>query len=143
MSMNTQDPNMDAVVDVITGQRPVHRLLQAHHWNRVIRLADKTGSSIRFRDEVIVDDYLTVTIGDWGGYLIQIMPMIFNDRLVMTPQSCPYTYDYGWCFPKGGAAGLSALAWDPEFEAEPVGFLKRITIFAPRTAGTTAASFVS
>lgn len=74
------------------------------------------------------DGYGTVTIGRWGGYLLQICPMIFNDRLVMTPESCQYVYDHGWCFQKGGAAALAALAWDPETEAEPVGYIRRVNL---------------
>jgi hypothetical protein len=83
------------------------------------------------------DDYGTVTIGAWGGYLIQIMPMAFNDRLVMTPESSPMTYDHGWCFAKGGAAYLAALVWDPETAGEPVGFIKRIGL-TKRLAGQKA-----
>ncbi len=52
--------------------------------------------------------------------------MLFNDRLVMTPQQSWGTYDYAWCYPKGGAAYLAAAVWDPQTQAEPVGFIKRV-----------------
>jgi hypothetical protein len=84
-------------------------------------------SPIEFYTEVKIDDYYTVTVGEWGGYLVQIMPMIFNDRLVLTPQSCLGVYDHGWCFDKGPAALLAALVWNPETEGEPVGYKKRAT----------------
>lgn len=34
------------------------------------------------------------------------------------------SYDRYWCYPKGGAAVLAALAWDPAPEVEPVGWIK-------------------
>lgn len=83
------------------------------------------------------DDYGTVTIGRWGGYLVQILPMLFNDRLVLTPEDAPMSYDYGWCYPKGGAAFLAAAVWNPETEGEPKGFIKSITT-TPRAAGERA-----
>lgn len=73
-----------------------------------------------------IDGYGTATIGQWGGWLLQIMPMIFNDRLVLTPKMAPKVYDYGWCFPKGGAAWLAAAAWDLEAQAEPSGYIKAV-----------------
>lgn len=72
------------------------------------------------------DGYGTVTIAEYGGWYVQIMPMLFNDRLVLTPMYAPYVYDYGWDFPKGLAAWLAASAWDMDAEGEPVGFIKRI-----------------
>lgn len=84
-------------------------------------------TTIELLDTPTVDGHGAVTIGRWGGYLVQILPMIFNDRLVLTPESFPYIYDHGWCYPKGGAAHLAALAWDPGTEAEPAGYKKRAT----------------
>jgi hypothetical protein len=78
--------------------------------------------------------------GRWGGWLIDICPMMFGDRLVLTPETCEHIYDYGWCYPKGGAALLAALAWDPEVEAEPGGYIKAIHMDGPRRAGQRAAS---
>jgi len=86
--------------------------------------------------EPITDEYGTVTIGQWGGWLIQVMPMLFNDRLVLTPESFPLCYDYGWCYPKGGAAHLAAKVWNPQTEAEPAGYIKAVG--PPRRAGETA-----
>jgi hypothetical protein len=108
-----------------------HRVEQSY--NELIEKA-VTDSPIDFYTKVKIDDYGTVTIGEWGGYYIQIMPMIFNDRIVMTPISAPYVYDHGWCFAKGGAAILAALIWNPETEPEPLGYKKRATA-GQRTAG--------
>ena len=81
---------------------------------------------IEFLDERMIDRYGVVTLGTWGGYLIQIMPMIFNDRVVMTPALCADIYDYGWCYPKGGAAHHAVMAWNPATQAEPAGYIKAI-----------------
>lgn len=94
-------------------------------------------SAVEWLDEPEVDGYGRVTIGRWGGYCIDIVPMIFNDRLVMTPVATPDVYDHGWCYPQGAAAVAAALAWDPATEAEPVGYLKRATLTV-RRAGETA-----
>lgn len=96
------------------------------------------GSPIVFLDEPETDGYGTVTIGRWGGWLVQICPMIFNDRLVLTPENAPDGYDYGWCYPKGPAALLAALAWDPGSEDEPIGYIKAIHHGTPRRAGERA-----
>lgn len=73
-----------------------------------------------------VDGYGTATVAKWGGYLVQVVPMIFNDRIVLTPEATPYVYDYGWCYDKGPAAILAVRAWDPETEAEPPGYKKAV-----------------
>lgn len=82
---------------------------------------------INFFEQPTTDEYGTVSLGTWGGYLVQILPMIFNDRVVLTPESSPWGYDHGWCYERGVAL-LAVLAWDPETEAEPVGYKKRATM---------------
>lgn len=67
------------------------------------------------------------TIKETATHLVEVIPMIFNDRLVLTPKAAPEVYDYGWCYDQGGPAILAALAWDPATEAEPVGFKERAT----------------
>jgi hypothetical protein len=96
--------------------------------------------AVEWLEAPTVDGYGRVTLGRWGGYLIDVCPMLFGDRLVMTVESDPDVYDHGWCYPKGGAAVLAALAWDPATEAEPAGCIKRAT--SPvRRAGETAAGY--
>lgn len=93
---------------------------------------------MKLLDAPTVDAWGTVTIGRWGGWLVQVMPMIFNDRLVLTPEQFEGAfYDYGWCYPKGGAAHLAALAWDPATEAEPTGYIKAVG-WRSRAAGEQA-----
>lgn len=85
----------------------------------------------------VVDGYGTVTIGKWGGWLVQVVPMAFNNRLVLTPEVYPEVYDYGWCFDKGPAAYAAARVWDLEAEGEPPGYKKAAS--GGRRAGQTAA----
>ena len=82
--------------------------------------------SIAWIDNPTADEWGTVKIGEWGGWNVAIMPMIFNDRLVLIPQSDPMSIDHGWCFPKGGAAIMAALVWDMETDAEPSGYIKAV-----------------
>lgn len=84
-------------------------------------------SAIDFLSRPETDEWGTMTLGTWGGYKIQIMPMLFNDRLVMTPEKSSWGYDHGWCYDKGGAAFLAALVWNPQEQGEPSGFKKRAT----------------
>ena len=108
--------------------KETHHLLTARRYNKVLATLVKD-SPITFYDEVIIDEYATVTVGEFEDYLIQIAPMAFNDRLVMTPKHLNgMTYDYGWCYDKGGAALLAALVWKPDVEAEPAGYKKAIGI---------------
>lgn len=70
------------------------------------------------------DDYGITTLGYYGGWAVAIQVMIFNERLVLA-EPCLYgNPQYGWCYPKGGAAHLAALAWNPEIEGEPAGYKK-------------------
>lgn len=101
-------------------------LLQAQQQRKVRQLLLSYGSTvhINLHESPAIDRYGVVTFADWGGWLLQVMPMIFNDRLVLTPMHCLAVIDYGWCYPKGGAAYFAALVWDPANEGEPVGYIK-------------------
>jgi hypothetical protein len=81
-------------------------------------------SGIIWLDAPESDDYGRMTIGHWGGWAVDLISMIFNDRLCLTPERALSSYDYGWCYPKGGAVLAAALAWNPASQGEPVGYLK-------------------
>lgn len=55
---------------------------------------------------------------------IEVAPMMFNDRVMVVPKDSPFTYGRYWCYQKGGAAILAALAWDGADDTEPVGWIK-------------------
>lgn len=113
--------------EVFAAHREYVRYQHEMSWKRFRSALGKLPepSVITFREELDLDQWGTVTLGEWGGYLIQIMSMIFNDRLVLTPKTATWGHDFGWCYDKGGAAGLAALVWNPQTEGEPVGFKKR------------------
>jgi hypothetical protein len=93
------------------------------------KLVDSCGftPAIDMSEPFTTDDYGVLTLGRWGGWLVQICPMLFNDRIVLTPEHFQAVVDHGWCFDKGGAAFLAALIWDPSTQAEPSGYKKRAT----------------
>lgn len=84
-------------------------------------------TAIDFYAQPVIDDYGVMTLGEWGGYLVQIMEMAFNHRLILTPANGIGGYDHGWCYDKGGVALLAALAWNPDSQGEPLGFKRRAT----------------
>lgn len=74
-----------------------------------------------------LNDRHCYTISETATHLVEVVPMIFNDRVVLTPKAFLDGYDHGWCFDKGGAAFAAAVVWDPATEAEPAGYKKRAT----------------
>jgi hypothetical protein len=67
----------------------------------------------------------TVIVKETAEWIVSVAPMIFNDRVLLTHQSeYPDFWTAGWCYDKGGAAFLAAIAWDPDAEPAPVGFKK-------------------
>jgi hypothetical protein len=68
-------------------------------------------------------------VKETATHYVEIMPMIFNYRIVLTPKSNDQIVDGGWCyFGKGGdsltAAMVAAELWDPDTEMRPAGFGK-------------------
>jgi hypothetical protein len=75
-------------------------------------------------------DYGVWRVKETGTHWIEVVPMIYNWRVVRTPKSCPLGYDRGWCYQGTGpdafiAAVLAAWAWDGSDETEPAGYFKR------------------
>lgn len=60
-------------------------------------------------------------------HYVDIVPMLFNWRIVTTPKGQKDTYDRGWCYQgrDSVSALLAAMAWDPEVEEEPQGWIKQ------------------
>lgn len=71
-----------------------------------------------------LNDRSVYTIKETETHLVEVIPMLFNDRVVLTPKTCLWVYDYGWCYDKGGAAFYAAYLWNPDTEAEPAGYKK-------------------
>jgi hypothetical protein len=71
------------------------------------------------------------TIARRGEYLVELLTMIYNYRVVLTPVDNPEGYVAGWCYFGADAATLSraalaALAFDPVVDDEPVGYDKAL-----------------
>ncbi len=69
-------------------------------------------------------------IGSWivketDDWIVSVTPMIFNDRVLFTQRAeYPNFCTAGWCYDKGPAAILAAMAWDPDTQHSPVGHKK-------------------
>lgn len=72
------------------------------------------------------------TVKQTENWLVEICPMIFNFRLLLTPVHCPDVWDHAWCYFGTDAATLTramlaATAFDPETQSAPVGYDKALT----------------
>lgn len=54
---------------------------------------------------------------------IDVIPMIYNDRIVCTPVGQELEYDRYWCYDKGQAL-IYAAEWDGSPDTEPRGWKK-------------------
>jgi hypothetical protein len=84
-----------------------------------------------FGDQVFkLNDYGSYTLKTTATHNIDLVLMITNWRIVMTPKDFVYVWDHGWCY--SGHSLLvpvaAAFAWDPDTEAEPLGFVKRACV---------------
>lgn len=70
------------------------------------------------------DDGTAYRVGETASAFIEVVPMLFNDRIIVVPKEAPLTYGRFWCYQKGGAAIFAALAWDGSDDTEPVGWIK-------------------
>lgn len=83
-------------------------------------------------DEVVLNDRSCYTVKEAGRWLVEIAPMIFNFRVVLTPKTNLLTYEHGWCYIGRGEvtfarAWLAAAAFDPTVQLDPPGFDKQAT----------------
>jgi hypothetical protein len=76
-------------------------------------------------DTLTVDEWGTITVKVVGDETVQVVPMIFNDRIVIGSNP-GMGYEHGWCYDQGIAL-IAALVWDPATEDEPAGYKKRAT----------------
>jgi hypothetical protein len=60
------------------------------------------------------------------NWIVSVTPMIYNDRVLLSDRHGSWRLGWvaGFCYDKGGAAALAAMAWDPETERYPVGYKK-------------------
>lgn len=72
------------------------------------------------------EDRTAYVLSETEDYLVDMIQMLYNQRVVLTPKSRLQVYDAGWCYPSTSAAVLAVAAWDWETEPEPVGYIKRV-----------------
>lgn len=77
----------------------------------------------------------TKTLTQWGMWLIELVPMLSNHRLVMTPVNSLDFWDYGWCYSGPALAVISLGAWNPQVDDEPAGWHKRAGYSIRRAPG--------
>lgn len=69
-------------------------------------------------------------IKETGGHYIDVMPMLYNWRIVISRTESPGVPIRGWCYQGTGLDGfvpavLAAIAWDGSDDTEPPGYFKR------------------
>lgn len=100
-------------------------LCRVRQWQNAVQ-ATRGHTVIDYYDEPTRNRWGTLTVGEWRGYLIQVLPMIEHDLLAMTPKARPFAYEFCWSYPKGTFAFLAALTWNPDEFTEPHGHVKRV-----------------
>lgn len=74
-----------------------------------------------------IDDQMqSLVLKETDEWIVSVTPMLFNDRILLTHKvrDYPLGCSAGWCYDKGGAAVLAALAWNVDTEDEPASFKK-------------------
>lgn len=68
-----------------------------------------------------------VRVKETDTHYVDVLPMIYNWRIVTTPKVNENIYDRGWCYSgrESSQAILQAMAWNPEEQAEPDGWVKQ------------------
>lgn len=66
------------------------------------------------------------TVGETDTHFIEIIPMIHNHRVVLTPKNATYGYDVGWCYPNMDLAIAAVMLWYLTDATEPVDYIKRV-----------------
>lgn len=76
-----------------------------------------------------IDGGWRVKVNDAGTHYIDVLTMMFNYRVALTPIDLPYEYVRHWCYAGRDPgtlliAAAAALAWDGALDTEPVGWNK-------------------
>lgn len=91
-------------------------------------------SSLRLYEQPVPNGRESFTIAEDDEHFYDLVPMLFNHRLVITPKESLYRWVWGWCFDGPVEAILAMRVWDPETQNEPVGWKKRPTSLTVRQA---------
>lgn len=92
-----------------------------------VRLSDEEPVSL---PEGIEDGEWDENVKAWlirkdDKWMVHVRPMIFNDRILLTRvDEYPRSWTSGYCYDRGAAAFLAAMAWDPKTQKRPKGYKK-------------------
>lgn len=83
-------------------------------------------------------------VKETATHYIDVVQMIYNWRIVTTPKDSPESYDRGWCFEGRDVLPplIAALAWDPETEPEPTGWVKEVHTGRRRPGGDASQEYI-
>lgn len=87
---------------------------------------------MRIYDEPATNDRECLTLAEDDEHYYDLIPMLFNYRLVMTPKDNTGIWDWGWCYPDALTAIAALHIWDPTTQNEPQFWRKRPTRAARR-----------
>lgn len=76
-----------------------------------------------------IDGGMRIKLNDAGTHYIDVLAMLYNYRIVLTPIDRPMFIDRHWCYAGLGGpmllrAAAAAYAWDGALDTEPVGWNK-------------------
>lgn len=84
------------------------------------------------------------TVKETAVYLIEVIPQMFNFRLVITPKEMTMVYDDMWCYDSLTSALLGALCWDGNYpDTEPEGWFRHPPTGRRRKDGDPSTEYVS
>ena len=69
-------------------------------------------------------DYGALRYGETETHFIDLIPMFYTVRVVLTKKTDTTGYEKAWCYPSLLAAYAAVLVWDPATEPTPAGWVK-------------------
>lgn len=78
----------------------------------------------------------------YGERWVYVVRMAFNTRITIGPEYSAGWYDDCWCYETIGEAFLAAVAWNPDAELEPSGWVKHPRSGRRRPGGDAAQEYV-
>lgn len=65
-------------------------------------------------------------IAETETHWVDLLKMIYNARIALTPKSCPLVIDRAWCYRNTTEAMLAVGVWDPETDEAPTWWIKEV-----------------
>jgi hypothetical protein len=73
----------------------------------------------------------TYTVKETEHWLVEVVEMIYNFRIVLTEKASPDSWEWGWCYQGKDIGSLLTVAsaareFDPETQTEPEDYFKAV-----------------